>query len=489
MSGHSLRGLLLAACTLSIVSCGRDVPTAAGPSDAAFVVDRATGVSITLISGGDQTGTAGQPLPQPIVVRVLDARRVPIRDALVNFIASRGGHADPSQTRTDAGGYARATWTLGPHPGAQTLRVAGTGGTFLVRATARPGAGAVMLVKRSGDEQEAPVGTTLPDRLMVRAVRDDGTGVAGAIVHWTVLTGGGSVSHGRTRTSATGVTGVSWTLGPDTGTQSVRAALDGGQAVTFTATAVQPPPPPVPPLTVPLIQKRVSMGAYGPIDLTAQPAMLNFWIHLAGRGSVAALRVRSPRGRTVSCTGIDAENYFYNEFRCQLSLERGDHPGVWVVDEVDVTVNGTRHVHDAAQLAAMGTAGRAFDVFSSGTDAEPPQIRVVWSHGRTSSQPDRYYVQFGVVDHISGVRSVSATFRGPDGSTRSCSMNDRWGALPRWGDWYCPIVLPAGSGTWRLETVTAVDAAGNSATYTPAQIDQAVRGVFESTFLAYEFEL
>lgn len=487
MSRPSLRGPLLAACALSLLSCGRDIPTTPGLPEATVAVDRVTGVRLSLVSGGNQTGTAGQPLPEPVVVRVLDARRRPVADALVNFIASRGASADPVQARTDAGGFARTTWTLGPHPGEHLLRVAGTGGTIRVRATAVPGDGRVMLMKRSGDRQEAPAGTTLPDRLMVRAVRDDGTPVAGAMVHWTVLTGGGSLSHGRTRTSANGVTGVRWTLGPEVGGQSVSASLDGS-TVTFTATATAPPPP-VPPLTVPLIQKRVAMGAYGHVDLTQQPAMLNFWIHLAGRGEVKALRVRSPRGRTVDCTGMDAENYFYNEFRCQISLDRGDHHGLWVVDEVSLSLAGIPYVHDHAQLAAMGTAGRSFDVFSSGPDADPPQVRVVWPHGRSSSQPQNYFVQIGVVDHISGVRRVSATFRGPAGETRGCTMQDQWGALPRWGDWYCPLPLPASSGRWSMESVTVEDAAGNQATYTPEQIDAAVRGVFELTFLQFEYDL
>ena len=37
--------------------------------------------------------------------------------------------------------------------------------------------------------------------------------------------------------------------------------------------------------------------------------------------------------------------------------------------------------------------------------------------------------------------------------------------------------------------LTAEDAAGNQATYTPPQIDAAVRGVFELTFLQTEFDL
>ncbi|HET6763056.1 MAG TPA: Ig-like domain-containing protein, partial [Longimicrobiaceae bacterium] len=113
--------------------------------------DRDEGVTLNLVSGGGQTGPAGQPLPQPVVVRVLDVNKQPLADRVVNFLAGSGGSASPVQTRTDSAGYARTTWTLGPGSGAQELRVSGTGGTLLVTATTGTPAPVVASVRITPD--------------------------------------------------------------------------------------------------------------------------------------------------------------------------------------------------------------------------------------------------------------------------------------------------------------------------------------------------
>ncbi|MGQ0764980.1 MAG: hypothetical protein ACT4OZ_04855 [Gemmatimonadota bacterium] len=63
------------------------------------------------------------------------------------------------------------------------------------------------------------------------------TAVPGARVTFAVTAGGGSVSGG---TAATGIAAAaSWTLGELTGTNTLRASVDGSAAavVTFTATS------------------------------------------------------------------------------------------------------------------------------------------------------------------------------------------------------------------------------------------------------------
>lgn len=94
-------------------------------------------------------------------------------------------------------------------------------------------------------------------------------------------------------------------------------------------------------------------------------------------------------------------------------------------------------------------------------------------------------MQYGLVDHVTGVGSSSATLNLATGQTASCQGNSSYGALAKYGDHYCPFDVPAGQ-RWRLESITATDGAGNTATYTPAQID-AAWGVFEYTFLIYDF--
>ncbi|HSU15878.1 Ig-like domain-containing protein [Longimicrobium sp.] len=134
MNLHRALSLALAAFVISAVaSCAGDggSPTSSGPNASPGSQTRPNSTQLVLASGGNQTGVAGQPLPNPVAVRVLDATSRPVSGATVNFIA-RDGSADPTQASTDADGYARTTWTLGTAAGTQELRVSGTGGTTLV---------------------------------------------------------------------------------------------------------------------------------------------------------------------------------------------------------------------------------------------------------------------------------------------------------------------------------------------------------------------
>jgi len=131
----------------------------------------------------------------------------------------------------------------------------------------------------------------------------------------------------------------------------------------------------------------------------------------------------------------------------------------------------------------MRAPGRVFDVFRRGTDTAPPQIRGIWPHGWANGL---YYVNIGIADHVTGVRSAVMIVRGPDGQTVSCSASAAYGDLARLGDWPCALRIPANSGTWTVVSVTTTDGAGNSATYTPGQIE-VVRDAFEYTWLTYDF--
>src|SRR4051812_31675056 len=134
MRPHRVLALAFTAFVVSAVaSCAGDSgsPTAPDTSPAPGTDAHTNGTQLVLASGGSQTALAGQPLPNPVVVRVLDAGSKPVAGATVNFIA-RDGSADPTQAGTDADGYARTRWTLGAAAGRQELRVSGTGGTTLV---------------------------------------------------------------------------------------------------------------------------------------------------------------------------------------------------------------------------------------------------------------------------------------------------------------------------------------------------------------------
>lgn len=90
----------------------------------------------------------------------------------------------------------------------------------------------------AGQDQCAPAGTELPTVLRVRVVDAAGTAEAGAEVRWTVSSGTGTPSADSAITDADGRASITWTLGPESGGQFLRATVTGvPDTAVFHATA------------------------------------------------------------------------------------------------------------------------------------------------------------------------------------------------------------------------------------------------------------
>ncbi len=98
----------------------------------------------------------------------------------------------------------------------------------------------------SGNNQSATPGQALANPLVV-LMAQDGSGVSGKTVSWTVSTGGGSVNPASSTTDNSGMASTQWTLGPDAGPNSLQASGSGvtGSPVTFAATGVSDDPAPL----------------------------------------------------------------------------------------------------------------------------------------------------------------------------------------------------------------------------------------------------
>lgn len=79
--------------------------------------------SVSIESGDRQVGSAAAPLRQPLVVRVLGENSEPVSGATVHWSTRDGGALSPSESATDARGFARSTWTLGALEGRQHAHV------------------------------------------------------------------------------------------------------------------------------------------------------------------------------------------------------------------------------------------------------------------------------------------------------------------------------------------------------------------------------
>jgi hypothetical protein len=218
--------------------------TSCGGSDLVLPNETAPG-ELTLIGGNNQSGPAGEALPESLVVKLLDRRGQPLSNQRVAFtldtldIPAPGAQISPDTVGTGIDGLARARWVLGGVSGVQTVkaRVVGTDGLEVTFNAAVGVAGPSRLEAVSGDEQRARAGTALQDPLVVRVVDVFGNPVPGVTVEWDASQG--SVDPASTVTGDDGQAVTAWTLGASTGSQSASASSAGleGASVDFTATA------------------------------------------------------------------------------------------------------------------------------------------------------------------------------------------------------------------------------------------------------------
>ncbi len=98
----------------------------------------AAGSALVESSGGEQLGTPGAMLPQPLVVQVNDAQGNSVTGALVSFSGPAGVIFDPAKSLTDSSGQATTNVTLGETAGRYELTASSpdkTGKQFLLNVS------------------------------------------------------------------------------------------------------------------------------------------------------------------------------------------------------------------------------------------------------------------------------------------------------------------------------------------------------------------
>jgi hypothetical protein len=228
---------LLAASLAATLACGEDLALP-DPSGAAL--------ELSVTSGNGQTGTVGQPLANPLVIKVAAESGQPVSGRRVAFIVAGEGSGsfDPDTAETNDRGEAVALWTLGTVPGAQS------GEARLVTDLETPPhaefqgtavAGAPDTIRAmSPTSQSGRRGEPAESPLVILAVDRFGNPVPGVTIQWAVTVGEGEVSQPQTPTGSDGTASVTWELGGRIGVQRVTASLEGasGSPVTFSATVL-----------------------------------------------------------------------------------------------------------------------------------------------------------------------------------------------------------------------------------------------------------
>ncbi|WP_375491219.1 beta strand repeat-containing protein [uncultured Jatrophihabitans sp.] len=196
-------------------------------------------------------------------------------------------------------------------------------------------------------------------------------------------------------------------------------------------------------------------------------------VHLTDASGVASasVGVTGPRGQQALrgalqlIAGTAADGWW----QAKLTFPRYLDSGTWSAALSVADAAGNTATVDAAHLGAGGTLS-----ITSTADNTPPAVTAlsVSPSALTADAADpRVSVSATATDSESGVASVSATFTSPGGRTLTPSLTSKnagtAGALTFTGS----ALLPPGAdpGQWTLNSLTVVDAAGNSTTYNATQ--------------------
>ena len=238
----------------------------------------ATSIGYTQFTGINWSGTVGQVLDDPFVVKVKDQYGNGMSGQTVTFAItaqpanSAGASLSTTTATTDANGLASTTLTLGDTAGAYTVTATLDGDLYVsltVEAVEPPVATTLEIV--SGNNQTGTMGQALASSFVVRLKDQNGSAMSGQTVTFSIGTKpvssmGASLSATTATTGAKGLASTTLTLGDTPGTYEVTASVtksDGTKlevSFTATATAAPPPPPPPPAKVATTLQKRSGDG-------------------------------------------------------------------------------------------------------------------------------------------------------------------------------------------------------------------------------------
>ena len=183
--------------------------------------------SVTTVSGNQQVGVAGQPLPQPLVVRITDQFGNAIAAVAVQWqVSSNCGSVSPAQSATDASGLAQTTWTIGTvaaHCGGGVD--AGVGGITARFTSVITGTTPATISARHLTELVGTIDATM--QLTAWVSDAVGNPVPGISVSWGLTAGNGSFNAPFSTTNTEGRAVISFTPGHVAGDNRVQATAGG----------------------------------------------------------------------------------------------------------------------------------------------------------------------------------------------------------------------------------------------------------------------
>ncbi|MFL5495180.1 MAG: Ig-like domain-containing protein [Gemmatimonadales bacterium] len=193
-----------------------------------------------MVAGDRQEAPAGEPLDDSLVVRLVDTAGSGVPGRPVTWVVSiGGGSVTPETDTTDADGFARTQWTLGPESGANAARAMVSGAafvTFTAVGTGEGGGGSTPSAARSNisaDPSSIPAVTG--SSTITVTVRDgQGEPVEGASVSLEASGPSNTLTQPESATGPDGTT-IGTLTGAAPGTITIAATVN--QSVQLSQTA------------------------------------------------------------------------------------------------------------------------------------------------------------------------------------------------------------------------------------------------------------
>jgi hypothetical protein len=192
--------------------------------------------SLSLISGGKQTGAVGTTLPLPLVVRAKNSSGKVVSGAPITFAdGGIGGTFSPNPAITGSNGEASTTFTLPTV--VKSFTVTASDGSVSVNITEKTVVGPpTSFTIVSGNNQSANPKTKLSKNLVVSVKDEYGNPIEGVTVTFTDNGAGGTFSTTTPVTTVTGQASVTYTTGPNAGTVTISASTSTLGPLNFTET-------------------------------------------------------------------------------------------------------------------------------------------------------------------------------------------------------------------------------------------------------------
>jgi uncharacterized protein (TIGR03437 family) len=185
---------------------------------------------INIISGNNQKGSPGKPVPSPLVAQLTDIGGNPLAGIPMTFSALVPGTVTFSHfnAATDTTGRISATATLGNVAGTVQAKLSTADGSVSTIFTLTVNIVVAGMTKLAGDGQSVLVNTQFPNSLIVEVIDVNNQPVAGVSVTFAVSSGSATVGASTVNTGSNGQAGTTVTAGPDAGPITVTASTVAG---------------------------------------------------------------------------------------------------------------------------------------------------------------------------------------------------------------------------------------------------------------------